>query len=70
MRSVRVLEPKRSCLFSISSLAPRNKAYFSECDVCILRTRSDMGVARMWGLSQLDKVRLEREQAAPSVGNA
>jgi len=28
-----------------------------------------MGVARMWGLSQVDKVRLERLSAATFVGN-
>ena len=70
MRGVTVLEPKDMCLFSAFSLTLRNKACCPECDVCILRTRSDMGVARMWGLSQLDKVPFERVHAAPSDGNA
>jgi len=28
-----------------------------------------MGVARMWGLSRVDKVRLERVSSATSVGD-
>jgi len=55
MRTVIVVESKALWLFSVFWVALRNEPWFPGCDVCILRTRSDMGVARMWGLSQVIK---------------